>query len=78
MSMQITFDESARSFVLDAFGKTTKDGYVVEKTNPSQKVLTPRGEEIPLKEFAGVRKGSVIFVKNDIVSLVEAAESMKP
>lgn len=76
--MKITFDESARAFILDAFGKTAKDGFIVEKSNTSQKVLTPRGEEIPLKEFAGVRKGSVIFVKSDIVSLVETAESMTP
>jgi hypothetical protein len=78
MSLKITFDGSARGFVLNAFGKTTKDGFVVEKKAPSQRVLTPRGEEIPVDEFAGVRKGSVIFVKSDIVSLVEAAEAMKP
>ena len=75
--MRIVFEKGLRDFVLDAFDKTAKDGFVVEKSNPEQKVLTPRGEEIPLKQFAGVRKGSVIFVKNDIVSLVEAAESMK-
>ena len=75
--MRITFDSSARDFILDAFGKKLRDGFIVEKTRPDQKVLTPRGEEIPVKEFAGVRKGSVIFVKSDIVSLVEAAEAMK-
>ena len=75
--MKIIFEKGLRGFVLDAFGKTSKDGFVVEKSNPEQKVLTPRGEEVPVKEFAGVRKGSVILIKNDIVSLVEAAESMK-
>ena len=74
--MKITFDESARAFILDTFGKTAKNGFIVEKSNTTQKVVTPRGEEIPLKEFAGVRKGSVIFVKIDIVSLVETAESL--
>jgi len=77
MSIQITFDNSARDFVLDAFGKSVRDGFVVEKATPTQRVLTPRGEEIPETEFAGVRKGSVIFVKSDIVSLVETAESIK-
>jgi hypothetical protein len=75
--MKIIFEKGLRNFVLDAFGKASKDGFVVEKANLDQKVLTPRGEEIPVKEFAGVRKGSVIFIKNDIVSLVEAAEAMK-
>lgn len=75
--MRITFDESARGFILDAFGKTVRDGFVVEKNKPTEKVITPRGEEVAVKDFAGVRKGSVIFVKSDIVSLVEAAESLK-
>ena len=78
MSLRVTFDSSARDFILDAFGKTVKDGFIVEKSKPDQRVITPRGEEVPVKEFAGVRKGSVIFVKSDIVSLVEAAESIKP
>lgn len=75
--MQITFDESAQAFILEAFGKGVRDGFVVEKKKPSEKVITPRGEDVAVKDFAGVRKGSVIFVKNDIVSLVEAAESLK-
>jgi hypothetical protein len=74
VSMRITFDGSARDFVLDAFGKKVCNGFIVEKSG--QKVLTPRGEEIPAKEFAGVRKGSVVFLKSDIVSLVEAAEAI--
>ena len=75
--MKITFDASARDFILDAFGKKAHGGFVVEKAKPDQKVLTPRGEEIAESEFAGVRKGSAVFLKSDIVSLIEAAEAMK-
>ena len=76
MSFRITFDSSVRDFVLSAFGKTAHEGFIVEGCHPQQKVLTPRGEEIPVQEFAGVRKGSKIFVKSDIVSLVEAARAI--
>jgi hypothetical protein len=76
MKIQVTFDDSTRDFVLDAFGKTASKGFIYEKAKPGEKVLTPRGEEIPLKEFAGVRKGSVVFLRSDIVSLVEAAETI--
>ena len=76
MSARITFDRSALNFVLDTFGKKERDGYVVEKSDPKQRVLTPRGEEIPVSELVGIRKGSAIFVKNDIVSIIEAAEAM--
>jgi hypothetical protein len=78
MGMRIIFDDSARDFVLDAFGKSVKNGFIVEKSTPAVRVITPRGEEIPLDEFAGVRKGSVVFVKSDIVSLVEIAEALTP
>ena len=75
--MRITFDDSAREFVLNTFHKTSdKREYVVEKADPRQRVLTPRGEDIPLDEFAGVRRGSTVFVKSDIVSLVEAVRVM--
>ena len=76
MSLRVTFDGSSRSFILDAFGKAVCDGFIIEKSKPDQKVLTPRGEEISIQDFAGVRKGSAIFVKSDIVSLVEAAETI--
>lgn len=76
MSLKITFDSSARDFILDTFGKTVRGGFIVEKGKPGQRVLTPRGEEIPLKEFAGVRKGSIVIIKSDIVSLVEAAKAI--
>ena len=75
--MRITFDESARDFVINAFGKSVGgNGYIVEGANRTQRVLTPRGEYIKVDEFAGIRKGSAVFVKSDIVSLIEAAEAM--
>lgn len=76
MSLHVTFDAGSRDFVLDAFGKAARGGFIVEKSDSNQKVLTPRGEEIPVQDFAGIRKGSAIFVKSDIVSLVEAAETI--
>ena len=79
MSIKITFDASAKDFILDAFGKKiSPEGFVVEKKCNDQKVVTPRGEDIKESEFAGVRKGSIVLLKSNIVSLIEAAESIKP
>jgi hypothetical protein len=73
----VVFNDGAKDFLLDTFGKSTdSEGYVVEASDPSQRVLTPRGDEIPVSEFAGVRRGSTVFFKSDIVSLIEAAEAM--
>lgn len=73
----ITFEKSARRHVLDFLGKTTdQDGYIVEKDNPHQRVLTQEGEEIHESKFGGVRKGSEIFFKSDIVSLINLYDAM--
>ena len=73
----LTFDKAAKRFVLDAFDKTVDaDGFIVEKANPSEKVLTPESDPITLSEFAGILDGSEIFVKKDIVSLISAADKL--
>lgn len=72
MKTIITFNESSRNEILEAFGKTfDKERRIVEKSNPEQRVLTPDGEEINIDEFAGIIKGSQIFVKSDLPSLIK-------
>ena len=67
----ITFDDSAKEYILELLGKTLDDeGYIVEKNDPTVRVLSPDGEEIHISEFGGVMKGSEMFIKDDIVSLM--------
>lgn len=74
----LTFDQSATSDVLELFGKTIdKDRYIVEKDNPEQRVLTKKGEQIHIEEWAGVVKGSESFVKSDVFSLIELAKDLE-
>ncbi len=75
---KITFEKSASEFVLDAFGKKIDpDGYIVERQEPKQFVLTPDAEKIKLEEFGGIRRGSEIFIKNDLMSLIDALRALK-
>ena len=72
---EITFSKSAKEDILDLYGKSVdNEGFIVEKENPSQRVLTPNGEEIRNEEWGGVRKGSEAFIKNDTFSLIELAK----
>ena len=74
--MNATFSDNARKFILSAFNKTVDDqNFVVEESNKTQRVLTPDGEEIELSNFAGVKKGSQVFIKNDLGSLIKFAVS---
>ena len=71
----ITFEKSAREDVLSFFDKTIdENGFIVEKEDPTQKVITPDGEEITIDNFAGIRKGSEIFIKSDRNSLINLTE----
>jgi hypothetical protein len=74
----ITFEASARKEILSYFDKTVDaEGYIVEKDDPSLKVITPDGDDITLNEFAGLRKGSEIFIKSDLTSLMAFFDSIK-
>ncbi len=71
----VVFDESSKAKLLEIMGKSIDtEGFIVEETDLTQRVLTKDGEEIKFSEFAGLRKGSEIFIKNDINSILEIAE----
>ena len=75
---RIIFDDSAKEVILDVFDKKVDDeGFIVEKQNPSDRVLTKEGEEIKLEEWGGIVRGSESFVKSDIFSLVELARKLR-
>jgi len=76
--MNLTFDNASKKFILDIFDKTVdSESFIVEKHAPSQRVLTLKGDEIKLRQFAGIRKGSEVFIKSDIDSLIEASDHLR-
>lgn len=73
--LSITFDKSAKEDVLELLGKSVnEEGYVVEKDDTDQKVITPEGEELMVDEFGGMRKGSQIFIKQDFFSILSLSK----
>ena len=44
------------------------EGFIVEKENPTQRVLTVGGEEVLYDEFGGAKAGSEVFIKKDLIS----------
>ena len=77
-SSPLTFNKDVKEDILELFGKTIDDeGFIVEKENINQRVLTPKGEEIRLEEWAGIIRGSEAFVKSDTFSLMEIAKKVE-
>ena len=74
--ISITFDKSMKEKILDLFGKAVnEDGIIVEKENPDNAVLSSEdGQPIHIDEFGGIMKGSEIFIRNDVVSLMKIAK----
>jgi hypothetical protein len=74
----ILFDESAKEFILSAFDKDIDEsGFIVEKNNPGQRVLAQDGQEVEAKDFAGIKKGSEVFIKSDLISLIKLSDSLR-
>jgi hypothetical protein len=72
----ITFDESAKELVLKVFGKDVDDdGYITEH-DTGLRVLNTDGNEVHIKDFAGIRHGSEIFITKDLPSLIEHASDI--
>lgn len=72
----IVFDNSLKDEILSIFNKKIEEGtgLIVEKLDPTQKVLSPKGEEITVEKFAGIQKGSEVFITSDIVSLIKLSK----
>ena len=74
-TISLTFDKSLKKEVLEFFNKeVNNDGIIVEKSNPSQIVISTDGQEVKIEEFGGIKKGSEVFIKNDLISLMRLSK----
>lgn len=70
----IYFSEKNIPLILEAFGKEVNDdGYLIESESKDL-ILTPDNEEIHISKFGGLKKGSEIFLKKDLSTIIELVE----
>ena len=73
----VTFDKSAKKFILDSFNKSIDDNdFIVERDNPSKKVISLDGQEIKSTELGGIKKGSEIYLKSDFISIIKFLDTL--
>lgn len=77
MEKIITFDSTAKIDLLKLFKKdVNEDGYIIEK-DTKKPILASDGECLSIENFAGLKKGSLVFLKSDINSIIELADSIE-
>lgn len=63
-------DKNTKKFILSLFGKSVdKEDFLIEN-GTNNRVLSSDGDEITLDQFGGITNGSEIYLKNNIVSLI--------
>ena len=76
MSIQpkILFTKKSLPYILEAFGKTINDDGIIIDAATKEPIQTPDGEFIEANKFGGLKKGSEIFLKDDLYSIMKLAE----
>ncbi len=73
--VELVFDKAVKKEILELLDKKVNDdNLIVEKGHPEQKVLTFDGEELSLEEFGGIQKGSEVFIKDNLISLMKLSK----
>jgi hypothetical protein len=70
----LKFHEKALPIILEAFGKSIDDEGLIIDISTGETVLTPDGEEILACKMGALKKGSEIFIKDDLYSIINLAE----
>ncbi|MCX6318292.1 MAG: hypothetical protein NTW29_13450 [Bacteroidetes bacterium] len=73
-SSKLIFSPRALPYILDAFGKTISENGIIIDSETSEPVLTPEGDELHKDNFGGIKKGSVIFMKQGLLSAIKLTE----
>ena len=77
MDMNITFDSTAKEDILHFFAKEINDGGIIVETESKESVIALDGSEVCSGEFAGIKSGSEIFLKKDLISMMKLSEESK-
>jgi hypothetical protein len=71
---KMLFNEQALPLILEIFGKTINDDGLIIDMNTGEPILTPEGEFLTKEKFGGIKKGSEIFLKDDLLTVINLAE----
>lgn len=71
---KMLFNDKALPFILEIFGKTINEEGLIIDMNTGEPIQTPEGDFLNMDNFGGIKKGSEIFLKNDLLTVIKLAE----
>jgi hypothetical protein len=74
MDIKITFDSNAKEDILSFFDKEINDEGIIVESSTKEPIISLDGTEVHEKEFAGIKNGSEIFLKKDLISMMKLSE----
>lgn len=74
-SSKILFTEEALPFILRAFNKSIGENGTIIDNETGEIVFSPEGEELTLSELGAIKKGSQLFLKDDILSIMNIVDN---
>ncbi|HEX4373709.1 MAG TPA: hypothetical protein VHZ50_10435 [Puia sp.] len=74
-SPRLIFTPKALPTILAAFGKGINANGIIIDSATNEPVLTPEGEEITKDNLGGIKKGSLIFLKKDLLTAIKLTEN---
>jgi hypothetical protein len=77
MKTNITFNSSAKRDILKFFDKEINNEGIIVESSSKEKVLGLDGTDIYETEFAGIKAGSEIFLKKDLISMMKLVDETK-
>lgn len=72
---KILFTEEALPFILGAFGKSINENGIIIDNSTGEPISTPEGEELTRSQLGFIKKGSELFLKDDILSIINIVEN---
>ena len=72
-----TFPSSCKEAILKALGVEVRALGLLFDKKTGEQIYTRDAEEVTIDAFAAVKKGSLVFLKSDLPSLIQLADELE-
>lgn len=72
---KLLFTDNSLPLILEAFGKSIDENGLIVDSITGEPILTPDLQEIEASKFMALKKGSEIFIKDDLTSIIKLVEN---